>query len=44
VRENAEASQVALSADDLDALDSLARRVGVAGERYNAAHLGLVGR
>jgi aryl-alcohol dehydrogenase-like predicted oxidoreductase len=44
VEENAAATGVALSADDLADLDALATRVGVAGDRYNAHHLGLVGR
>jgi len=44
VEENAAATAVALSADDLADLDGLATRVGVHGERYNEHHLGLVGR
>ncbi|TGO05420.1 aldo/keto reductase [Serinibacter arcticus] len=44
VRENAGATAVALSADDLAALDALATEVGVAGNRYDAAGMGLVGR
>lgn len=44
IRENAGASGVALSADDVADLDSLARKVGVHGDRYNQFHLGLVGR
>jgi aryl-alcohol dehydrogenase-like predicted oxidoreductase len=44
VEENAAATGVALSADDLADLDALATRVGVAGDRYNAHHLRLVGR
>ena len=44
LEENASASTVALSADDLDALDSLASRVGVVGARYNDYHQSLVGR
>ncbi|ANC31830.1 hypothetical protein I598_2290 [Isoptericola dokdonensis DS-3] len=44
VEENAAATAVALSADDLADLDALATRLGVAGDRYNAHHLGLVGR
>lgn len=44
IRENAGASGVALSADDVADLDSLARMVGVHGDRYNQFHLGLVGR
>lgn len=42
--ENAAASTVLLSADDLNALDSLARRVGVSGARYNEHLQSLVGR
>jgi aryl-alcohol dehydrogenase-like predicted oxidoreductase len=44
IQENAGATAVALSADEKAALDALARRVGVHGDRYNAFHLGLVGR
>ena len=44
VRENADATAVALSADDVAALNTLAARVGVAGNRYNDQHLGLVAR
>lgn len=44
LEENSTATQALLSADDLNDLDSLARRVGVAGDRYNAHHLALVGR
>ncbi|KRA26070.1 aldehyde oxidase [Microbacterium sp. Root61] len=44
VEENAGATQVALSADDLADLDDLAARIGVQGNRYNDTHLGLVGR
>jgi aryl-alcohol dehydrogenase-like predicted oxidoreductase len=44
VEENAAATAVALSADDLADLDALATRLGVAGDRYNAHHLRLVGR
>jgi aryl-alcohol dehydrogenase-like predicted oxidoreductase len=43
VEENAAATAVALSADDLADLDALATRLGVAGDRYNAHHLRLVG-
>ncbi len=42
IAENAAATTVALSADDVADLDALARTVGVAGERYNAQHLGYV--
>ncbi|BBE22572.1 aldehyde oxidase [Arthrobacter sp. MN05-02] len=44
VEENAAATSVALSADELADLDALAARVGVQGERYNEHHLALVGR
>jgi aryl-alcohol dehydrogenase-like predicted oxidoreductase len=44
VRENADATAVALSADDVAALNTLTDRVGVAGNRYNDQHLGLVAR
>lgn len=39
VEENAAATTVGLSADEIADLDTLAARVGVAGERYNAEHL-----
>jgi YVTN family beta-propeller protein len=35
---------LALSADDKADLDELARRIGVAGDRYNEQHMGYVGR
>ena len=44
IEENAAATSVALSADDVADLDALARTVGVAGERYNAQHMGYVNR
>ncbi|WP_425341089.1 aldo/keto reductase [Arthrobacter oryzae] len=44
IEENASSTTVALSADNLHDLDSLARRLGVAGDRYNPHHLALVGR
>ena len=44
IEENAAATSVALSADDVADLDALARSVGVAGERYNAQHMGYVNR
>jgi len=44
VIENAGSTEAALSADDVAALDSIAARLGVQGERYNEQHLGLVGR
>ncbi|GAA1994793.1 aldo/keto reductase [Nakamurella flavida] len=42
--ENAAATAVALSADEIADLDALASTAGVAGDRYNAMHMGLVGR
>ena len=44
VEENAAATGVALSADDVADLDVLAARVGVRGERYDAEHLGYLDR
>lgn len=44
IRENAGATQVALSADERADLDSLARRIGVRGDRYNAEHMNYVNR
>ncbi|WP_159794866.1 aldo/keto reductase [Puerhibacterium puerhi] len=44
VQENAAATQVALSADEVADLDQLAVRVGVHGDRYNAEHMGYVNR
>ncbi|TQL03085.1 aldo/keto reductase [Cellulomonas sp. SLBN-39] len=44
VAENAGATGVALSADDVAALDALAARVGVHGDRYDAAGMAMVGR
>ncbi|HMS37501.1 MAG TPA: aldo/keto reductase [Arachnia sp.] len=44
IRENAGATAVALSADEVDDLDGLARSVGVHGARYGEYHAGLVGR
>ncbi|QIG39385.1 aldo/keto reductase [Microbacterium sp. 4R-513] len=44
IQENAEATTVGLSADEHADLDSLARRIGVAGDRYNAQHMGFVNR
>ena len=43
IDENAWSTTTTLSADDRHDLDSLAARVGVAGARYNAHHLSLVG-
>ncbi|MGC5014390.1 aldo/keto reductase [Streptosporangium sp. DT93] len=44
LRENAGATAVGLSADERADLDALAARVGVAGDRYNEAHMNMVGR
>ncbi|HEX6887817.1 MAG TPA: aldo/keto reductase [Candidatus Nanopelagicales bacterium] len=44
VQENAGATAVGLSADDRAELDHLIEAVGVAGNRYNDAMLGMVGR
>ncbi len=44
VEENAAATQVALSADEMADLDELASRIGVHGDRYNEQHMALVGR
>jgi diketogulonate reductase-like aldo/keto reductase len=43
VDENAGATQVGLSADDVADLDALAARVGVLGDRYNPAGMAMVG-
>jgi aryl-alcohol dehydrogenase-like predicted oxidoreductase len=43
VTQNAAATRLSLSADDISALDSLAERVGVLGNRYNDHHMALVG-
>lgn len=42
VEENAGATQVALSADEIADLDGLAGRIGVQGDRYSAQHMALV--
>ncbi|MEV8148625.1 aldo/keto reductase [Arthrobacter sp. NPDC080073] len=42
IRENATATQLALSADERADLDSLARRIGIRGDRYNAEHMAYV--
>jgi aryl-alcohol dehydrogenase-like predicted oxidoreductase len=42
IRENATATQLALSADERSDLDSLAQRIGVRGDRYNAEHMAYV--
>ena len=44
LEENAAATQVALSADEIADLNTAAARIGVHGNRYNDYHLGLVGR
>ncbi|WP_410874629.1 aldo/keto reductase [Nocardia sp. A7] len=43
IDENSDATQVALSADDLADLDGLAARIGVQGDRYNPAGMAMVG-
>jgi aryl-alcohol dehydrogenase-like predicted oxidoreductase len=43
VEENAGATRISLSADDVADLDGLAARLGVHGNRYNDAGLGMVG-
>ncbi len=42
IKENAQATRVALTADEVAALNALARSVGVHGDRYNATHMGYV--
>ena len=44
IAENAAATQIALSADEIATLDALAESVGVQGNRYNDHHMALVGR
>jgi aryl-alcohol dehydrogenase-like predicted oxidoreductase len=44
IAENAAATRLALSADDIALLNALAERVGVQGNRYNDHHMALVGR
>jgi aryl-alcohol dehydrogenase-like predicted oxidoreductase len=44
IEENAAATAVGLSADEVADLDALTRTIGVAGERYNAQHMGYVNR
>ncbi|NTW41964.1 MAG: aldo/keto reductase [Cellulomonadaceae bacterium] len=44
IEENVGATAVRLSADEVADLDAVATRLGVHGERYNDAHLGMVGR
>jgi aryl-alcohol dehydrogenase-like predicted oxidoreductase len=43
LKENAGATQVALSADEVSDLDAIATRLGVHGNRYNDLHRSLVG-
>ncbi|MEU5318590.1 aldo/keto reductase [Streptomyces sp. NPDC021056] len=42
IEENAGATQLPLSADELAGLNQLARRVGVQGDRYNEHHMSLI--
>lgn len=44
IDENAAATTVGLSADDIADLNSLVDRLGVAGNRYDDAGMGMVGR
>lgn len=44
IKENAEATQVALSADEIAGLNTLAERLGVHGDRYNTTHMSYVNR
>lgn len=44
LEENTAATKVALSADEVADLDTMASRIGVQGNRYNDQHMGLVGR
>ena len=44
LRENADATQVPLSADEVADLNTTAARIGVHGNRYNDTHMSLVGR
>jgi len=44
IRENAAATQLALSADERADLDRLAQRIGVRGDRCNAEHMAYVNR
>ena len=44
IEENAGATQVPLSADEVADLNSLAQRIGVHGARYNEVHMGYVNR
>lgn len=42
IEENAAATAIALSADDLDQLNTLTTRIPVQGDRYNELHMGFV--
>ena len=44
LEENAAATQVALSADEVADLNNAPARIGVHGNRYNDHHMSLVGR
>ena len=44
IRENAHATEVPLSADELDDLNHLAQTIGVHGARYNAEHMGYINK
>jgi aryl-alcohol dehydrogenase-like predicted oxidoreductase len=44
VEENADSTQLPLSADELSDLDTLAQRIGVHGARYNETHMRYVNR
>ncbi len=44
LEENAAATTVALTADEVADLNAVASRIGVQGNRYNDLHMGLVGR
>jgi len=44
IQENAEATTVGLSADELNDLNGLAARIGVHGDRYNVQHMGYINR
>ena len=44
IQENAAATQVGLSADEVDDLNRLAQTFGVRGDRYNPEHMAYVGR
>lgn len=44
IKENAEATQIPLSADEIADLNALAQRLGVHGDRYNPTHMSYVNR